>query len=431
MDTVQWLAINIFGTPAILIALIVLLGTLLQKKELSDVIKSTIKAAIGFIIIQAGAEIIVKAVVVFQPIWTEVFNLSEENLGNFIGQENFLNQYGSAIALSMTLGFCLNILLAIITKFKYIYLTGHMMFWMTTIMAGIVVNTVQDISIGKLVIFLSIVMGLYWTIQPALTQRFMRLVTGNDDIAFGHTSASVAILSAIFGKIFGDPKQSSENIKLPKQMEFLKDSNVINALTMGVLFLVGAIIVSSKGTVSSEQIIANAGQQDFHVYSIIHALTFAGGIAIVIYGVKMFINELLPAFEGIAKKVVPGAKPAIDAAVTFTYAPNAVTLGFIGGFTGSILWMIILGSTGIYVFVPTMIVIFFHSATAGVFGNATGGIRGAVIGGFITSTVVALGQFVTVTFLTQTTIPDMVMWTGDSDMFILGPIVKVLAEIFL
>jgi len=429
MAVIQWLATNFFGTPAILLGLIVLIGLLLQKKNSSQVISGTTKAIIGFLIISAGANIIVGALTVFEPLWKEVFNLQGQTLSDFMGQDKFNAKFGSAVTLAMTLGFLINVLLARFTKFKYIYLTGHMMFWTTTIFAGIVVQTAGDVSFWKLVIFLSIIMGIYWTFQPALTQPIMRKIMGNDNIALGHTSASVALLGAWLGKILGNKENDSEKIKLPKGLEFLRDSNVITALTMGILFLVGAIIISFKNTPGAAELVASSGDQNFIIYSIIQSFTFAGGIAVVLMGVRMFIGEIVPAFNGIATKIVPGAKPALDAPVVFPFAPNAVVLGFLGGFIGALLWLIVIGNTVAYVFVPTMIVLFFHGATAGVFGNATGGVRGALLGGFITSTVVAWGQYITVKMLLPNTIPDTAMWAADSDMFILGPIIRALAAV--
>ncbi|MFS0615432.1 PTS ascorbate transporter subunit IIC [Lederbergia ruris] len=429
MDVIFWIATNIFGQAAILLGFIVLLGLLLQKKSTSQVISGTFKAVIGFLIISAGAGVITNALTVFEPLWKEVFNLSEEPLGNFMGQEGFNAKYGSAVTLAMTLGFIINVLLARFTRLKFIYLTGHMMFWTTTIFAGIVIQTAGDVSFGKLVIFLAVFMGLYWTIQPALTQPFMRKIMGNDNIALGHTSASVSLLSALAGKYLGNKENDSEKIKLPKGLEFLRDSNVITALTMGLLFLIGAIIISFKDTPGSQALVEAAGEQNFIVYAIIQSFTFAAGIAVVLLGVRMFIGEMVPAFKGIATKIVPGAKPALDSPVVFPFAPNAVILGFLGSFIGALIWLVILGNTVGYVFVPTMIVLFFHSATAGVFGNATGGARGAIIAGFITSTVVAWGQFIMVKMLLSDTIPDTAMWAADSDMFVLGPIVRWLAQL--
>lgn len=429
MEVIYWIAQNVFGEPAILLGSIVLLGLLLQKKTASQTVSGTFKAIIGFLIIGAGSDVITSALTVFEPLWKEVFNLSEEPLGEFIGQDGFNASFGGAVTLAMTIGFVINVLLARFTKLKYIYLTGHMMFWTTTIFAGIVIQTSGDVPFWQLVLFLSVIMGLYWTVQPALKQPFMRKITGNDNIALGHTSASVALFGAFFGKWFGNKENDSEKIQLPKGLEFLRDSNVITAMTMGLLFLVGAIIIAFKDTPGAQELVAQAGEQNFIVYSLIQSFTFAAGIAVVLVGVRMFIGEIVPAFRGIATKIVPGAKPALDAPVVFPYAPNAVILGFLGTFAGALIWLVVLGNTVGYIFVPTMIVLFFHSATAGVFGNATGGVRGALMAGFITSTVVAWGQFVMVKMLLPDTIPDTAMWAADSDMFILGPIIRWLAQL--
>ncbi|MFD2829947.1 PTS ascorbate transporter subunit IIC [Corticicoccus populi] len=429
-NIVMWIAANIFGQPAILIGTIVLIGLLVQKKTVSQVITGTFKAIIGFLIITLGAGIIADALTVFEPLWAEVFNLSGESFSDYMGQGEFTNQYGSIVALVMSLGFLINVLIARFTPFKYIYLTGHMMFWTTTIFAGIVVQSSPDVGFWQLVIFLSVIMGVYWALQPAIVQPFMRKVTGNDQIALGHTSASVSLIAALLGKWFGNKENDSEKIKVPEGLEFLRDSNVITALTMGLLFVTGAIIVSLRDTPGAAELVASSGEQNFIIYAIIQSFTFTAGIAVVLVGVRMFIGEMVPAFKGIATKIVPGAKPALDSPIVFPYAPNAVILGFLGAFVGGLIWLFVLGNTVAYVFVPTMIVLFFHGATAGVFGNATGGARGAVIGGFMTATIVAWGQYVMVRMLLSDTIPDTAMWAADSDMFILGPIIKMLAQLF-
>ncbi|MDF1508125.1 PTS ascorbate transporter subunit IIC [Robertmurraya sp. DFI.2.37] len=430
MEVIQWLASNFFGIPAILLGFIVLLGLILQKKNSSQIISGTFKAMIGFLIINAGAGVITGALGVFEPMWSEVFGIEGAEFSSFMGQEAFNAKYGSAVTLAMFIGFVINVLLARFTRFKYIYLTGHMMFWTTMIFAGVLIDSATNIPFAALVLILSVFMGIYWTLQPAIVQPYMRKVTGNDQIALGHTSAIVALLASWFGKWFGNKENDSEKIKLPKGLEFLRDSNVITALTMSILFVVGAVILSMKDTPAADALIAQAGEQNFIMYAIIQSFTFAAGIAVVLFGVKMFIGEIVPAFNGIATKLVPGARPALDAPVVFPYAPNAVILGFLGAFAGGLIWLIVLGQTVGYVFVPTMIVLFFHGATAGVFGNATGGVRGALMGGFITATIVAWGQYLMVKTLISSTIPDTAMWAADSDMFILGPLFKLIGMLF-
>ena len=218
-------------------------------------------------------------------------------------------------------------------------------------------------------------------------------------------------------------------MELPAQCSFLRDNNVITALVMIIFYVIGGIIVMVKNTPNGQTIMASAGAQNFIIYCIVQSLTFAAGIAVVLVGVRMFVGEIIPSFKGIATKLVPNAIPALDAPVLFTYAPNSVILGFVGMFVGIIFWMLVLGLSVQFVVVPTMIVLFFHGATAGIFGNSTGGVKGALLGGFIISTIVALGQFIFVNFMVPATIPDTIMWAGETDEFLLAWIFGIIGKI--
>src|SRR5699024_5314515 len=137
------------------------------------------KAIIGFLIITLGADIISNALSVFEPLWAEVFNLESESFSGYMGQEEFNGRFGSAVALAMAIGFLINVIMARFTRFKYIYLTGHMMFWTTTIIAGVLVQVNENISFWPLVIFLSVVIGLFFTLHLAFVLPYIRKVTGN------------------------------------------------------------------------------------------------------------------------------------------------------------------------------------------------------------------------------------------------------------
>lgn len=431
MQFFEWIANNLFGVPAFLIGLIVAFGLIFQKESLSKIVTGTLKSIMGFLIIDIGSGAIVGGLNVFQPLWAEVFGLEASSLpSGFMGFETFSSRFGGSIAIIMFLGFLVNVLLARFTKFKYIYLTGHMMFWTTAIFLGVIVDVVPDPNMLIIIPALAVVMGLYWTLQPALTQKYVVKATGVEEVALGHTVGIGTWLSGVLGNLVkGKELKSAEDIEIPDSFSFLRDSNVITAITMVLLFVIGGALLMTRNTEVAKEILATSGTQNFLIYSVIQAIRFAAGIAVVLFGVRLFIGELIPAFKGISTKVVPGAIPAIDAPYLYNFAPNSVIFGFFGAFVGAIIWMIVLGNTVAYIFVPTMIVLFFHGAAAGVIGNTTGGWKGAILGGFIIATIVAVGQWITVMHLLPTTIPDTASWAGDTDMFIIGPVIRFVVQL--
>lgn len=97
----------------------------------------------------------------------------------------------------------------------------------------------------------------------------------------------------------------------------------------------------------------------------------------------MILADLIPAFQGVATKIIPNAVPAVDCAVFFTYAQTAVIIGFVCSFIGGVIGMFILGVAGGVLIIPGLVPHFFCGATAGVYGNATGGRKGTIAGSFV------------------------------------------------
>lgn len=375
--------IDFLSEPSVLVGTIVLVGLLLQKKPIEDIIKGTLKAMVGFVVIAASAGIIAGSLEPFGKMFEYGFNVSGVIPNNEAVVALAMDKFGTATALIMTFGMIVNILIARFTKFKYIFLTGHHTLFMACMIAVILIS--GGMSGAHLIFTGSLALGLLMVISPAICQPFMKKITKNDSVALGHFSSIGYAISALIGKAVGKDSKSTEEMKVPKSLSFLRDSAVSISITMLILYIVVAIVAGPKFI---ETELSNG--KNFIVFSMIQALTFAAGFILIQNGVRLVLNEIVPAFKGIASKLVPNSKPALDCPIVFPYAPNAVLIGFISSFIGGIVSMLALAAAGMVIIIPGVVPHFFTGATAGVFGNSTGGRKGAIVGSFVNGVIISL-----------------------------------------
>lgn len=375
--------IDILSEPAILVALIALIGLIAQKKGLADTVKGTTKTFVGFLVIAAGAGILSGSLTPFGAMFEEAFNVSGVVPNNEAVVALALTEYGTTTAPIMFFGMIVNILIARFTRYKYIFLTGHHTLYLACMLA--VIMAVAGFDTFGLIAAGSVALGIVMTLSPAILQPFMRQLTGNDNVALGHFSAVGYAASGLVGKLFkGSKETSTENIKFPNGLGFLRDSTVSIALTMVVMYLIVAFFAGPT-FIEAEL----SGGTNFLVFSLIQAGTFAAGVYVILSGVRLVLAEIVPAFKGISTKLVPNAKPALDVPIIFTYAPNAVLIGFFASFIGGIASMVIMIFLGGVIILPGVVPHFFTGAAAGVFGNATGGFKGSVAGSFVNGIIIS------------------------------------------
>ena len=417
----QFIIYDVLGTPAILVGLFSLAGLLLQKKSVSDVISGTLKTIMGFVILTAGAGIVAYTLTIFSQLFEHSFHIQgvvpNTDAMAALAQKN----YGTATAMIMVLGMLFNIVLARFTPLKYIFLTGHHTLYMAAMLA--VILSVGGLS-GFLVVAIgALILGAMMVISPAILQPFTRKITHTDDLALGHFGSTGYLVSALVGKVVGKGSPSIEEIKVPQSLNFLRDSLVSISLIMMILFLV---LVSVAGKPFVETTLSSG--QNYIIFAIIQSLTFAAGVYIILAGVRMVIAEIVPAFKGIADKLVKDAKPALDCPTVFPFAPNAVIVGFLSSFVAGLVSMFLCPLFGLSVIVPGLAPHFFCGATAGVYGNITGGRRGAVIGAFAHGLLIS--------FLPAILLPMMgdmgldATTFGDADFGVVGIILGHIMAIF-
>ena len=375
MDGLLMFVFDILKVPSVLVGLMAFIGLVAQKKPVTDVVKGTIKTILGFIVLGGGAGVLVGSLDPLGKMFEHAFHIQGIIPNNEAIVSIALGKYRAITAYIMAFGMLFNILIARFTRLKYIFLTGHHTLYMACMIAIILqVGGFQGI---QLVLVGSIFLGLVMAIFPAMAQRHMRRITGNDDIAFGHFGTLGYVLSGFVGEAVGKGSKSTEDMNLPKNLSFLRDSSISISLTMMIIYIILAVL-SGKEFVQTN--LSNG--DNYLVYSIIQAITFAAGVFIILSGVRLILAEIVPAFKGFSEKIVPAAKPALDCPVVFPYAPNAVLIGFLFSFLGGIVGLVILGQLNLVLILPGVVPHFFTGATAGVFGNATGGKRGATLGAF-------------------------------------------------
>ena len=327
--------------------------------------------------------------------------------------------FGSEMAIIMGMGFLINILLARISRFKYIFLTGHMVLFMSGLIA-VILGTL-GFSGTELIIIGSLLNGIIMILSPALVQPAMKKLTGSNDIAMGHYNGFNYMLSAWISKIVGNKEKSTEDIQVSEKWNFFRESTLTISIVMAFIFVVTYIFADP------EVVNEIAGGDNVFIYAIIQGLTFGAGFVIVLQGVRMMLGEIIPAFKGISEKIVPNAIPAFDVPIIYPYAPNAVLIGFIASTIGALVMMFLCPLFGL----PVILLgdgVFFVGAGAGVLANKTGGLRGTVISGFVNGVLLTLLPALMLPMMAS--IGFVGATFGDTDFAIVGIILGLLGKTF-
>ncbi|MFE6862640.1 PTS ascorbate transporter subunit IIC [Nocardia sp. NPDC057668] len=390
----QFIVNEILSQPAYLIGIITAVGLIALRKSAGQVVGGAIKATLGFLLIGAGAGLVVLSL---KPLGIMIQGALGAH-GVIPTNEAIVAiaqaEYGAQVTWLMILGFAISLVLARFTPLSYVFLTGHHMLFMATLLT--MVLAVAGFSTPVVVLTGGILLGIVMVALPALAQPWTRRVTGGDDVAIRHFGTAGYVAAGATGQLVGRRSRSTEEMNLPEGLRFLRDSMVATALSMVLLYLVLAVIFLVRvGPDEAYRAFpdgaANIG--NYLMKSVSQGLQFGIAVAVILFGVRTILGELVPAFQGIAAHVVPGAVPALDAPIVFPYAQNAVLLGFISSFVGGLVSLGLLTWIfnplfGLTLVLPGLVPHFFTGGAAGVYGNATGGRRGAIAGAFVNGVLI-------------------------------------------
>lgn len=434
----NWISREVFGVPAYLVGIMVAVALVASRKSWGDVLGGSLKAAMGFIILGIGANAVVAALT---PLGTLITGVAPEGSKGVVPTNEAITAivnanpaFGTDVAYAMFFGVILSLIIARLTPLRYVFLTGHHMLFMATVLTVVLLS--QNVADWLAILVGAVGLGTMMVVMPALAQPWMKRVTGGEPVAMGHFGTLGYILGGIAGQLVGRGSKSTEEMEFPQSLRFLRDPMLGTAIAMAIIYIVMGILFlfvqGEKAAVDANLTGTGAGGAGgFLMLLFNQALVFGGGVAVILLGVRTFLGEIVPAFSGIAERIIPGAVPALDCPVSFPYAPNAVLVGFlssvVGGLVGFFVLVAGLGTAlAIPLILPGMVPHFFTGGTAGVFGNATGGRRGAVAGGFVNGLFITL--FAAFLVPTMSAIGFQNTTFGDADFQWFGLVVGNLAR---
>lgn len=377
--------------PTFMLGIVALIGLLVQRKSFNETLSGTIKTMVGVIILFTGVDLLVAVISPIAAMFSQLYALEGRTTIDFTA---FLGEFGLAIVLVMVFGFVVNVLLARFTPLKYVFLTGHILFWNAFVITAALADAGKITGV-PLVVLGSLLLGILSTVLPALIAPFVRQLTGTNDFTIGHTTTGLAIAGALIGKWFGDTSRSTEDLRIPESWGFLKEMVVAISIVMVVLYIIMGVLA---GPTWAAQEFAGGSLPIWGFWMVFQGLAFGAGVVILLAGVRMMLAEIVPAFHGIAQKIVPDAVPALDCPLVFPYAPNALTIGFPIAIATSLITLVLFGLAGFpVVLLPLVVAAFFDVGPAAVLANATGGLRGAILasafGGVMLIVLQALSLF--------------------------------------
>ncbi len=373
MNILNFIVNEIFGQGAIFLALIAMAGLILQKKSFSEIVRGTMMTAIGFFVLSQGTGIIVGSSI---DGLSGAFNtiMPQANAKPDID----MSIYGSQIGIVMLVAFLINLIFARFTKWKSVFLTGHMLYWFPYVFIAAGVDA--GLTGTKLIVLATVFTALYMIVSPNLIRPFVKEVTGDDSFTIGHPTTILSLISGYLGRLIGDKSKSTENIRFPKGLGFLREVSLTGSITICITYIVMYFILAANNFVPGEVWGYAGGSTGIFTYIFTKSIYFGVGMTIMLLGVRMLIAEIVPAFKGIAEKVVPGAIPALDCPVIFNFAPNALIIGFIVAMITSTITIVLTAGMFPTVIIPLTVTCFFEIGCAAIIGNATGGIRGCICG---------------------------------------------------
>ncbi|WP_258863058.1 PTS transporter subunit IIC [Marinitenerispora sediminis] len=246
LTVVEFLVDEVLTVPAYLVGLITAVGLVALRRSVPQVIGGAVKAALGFLLIEVGGMLVT---ISLKPLGTMISGVTGAH-GVVPNNEAIVAlaqaEFGAQVPWVMICGFVLSLLLARFSPLRYVFLTGHHILWMSTLVTMVI--AAAGLPPAATVPLGAVLLAVMFVSMPALAQPWTRRVGGDGKIAIGHFGSLGYITAGVVGQIVGRRGASTEDLRVPEGLRFLRDPMVSIGLSMAVIYpLVGAAYLWREG----------------------------------------------------------------------------------------------------------------------------------------------------------------------------------------
>jgi len=374
---------DLLRQPATVIAIVAFIGLVVQRKTFNEIVTGTFRAFMSVVILISGATVVVGALSGLDVIFGAAYGFRGIYEYEEVAISKAMAVLGFEIGGILGLGFLVHVLIVAAfprkyKAFKQVFLTGHMLWlyagFIALILYGAGITGITAVIVG------GIMAGITYTLVQAAVWPFIEPIT-EGRWGFAHGQWFGIIVAGITAKYLGNPERDTEQLKLPEYLEFMKQPGIIAAIIMITIWIIAVLSVGPEFVYEH----FNPGM-NYIIWAIMQGITFGAGVEIILFGVRMLVGEILPAFKGISDKIIKESIPGLDCPTIYPFAPVSLMLGVVIMSIMAIFWTFVQIALGLPVVVlPSAIVMFFVGASTGVVSNKHGGLRGVILGSLAAS----------------------------------------------
>lgn len=389
MRLLEILVDGLLNDTLLLFAAIVFSGLMLAKRSAGESLRGAATVLVSWTTLLIGLSVLSQALGWFESLVGVLLDRpAPPTAANVRPLASFDGSYLHAQTLAVLLAYGVNVLWALLTRAKYVFLNPlHVMLGSAALLMP---WFLADASPYLAVPVVGVVIGSAMAWLPFLGDRSLPLVRAGEGIGLGSFHTGLLFACIRVARIVGarrQPPPAEEPARAGTAGGSFRGGPILGSgALVGAVFLLLAVNAGDAvtRTVLSLDLFAPLPMVAADQYLVAAALVgciFAAALYIVVRSAPSIVGVVVKSFEGF-RRLVPGLRPAVDAVFILPEAPHAAVVGALLSYAGAIAGSFLFGMVGMNAVVPGMMLAFtaghfVGGGAAGVIANRVGG-RAAV-----------------------------------------------------